>query len=259
MKKEKVDMIRVELMHTAVTKDKIKELKKGKVKAIDLVAVSSNNYILSHSKKGYTFEDIKKAAKLIRSNRLELGLNIEVGLPDSTRIDELNTAKDFIKLKPKQIVISPTIITKGTIYEELYKERIYEPITLEQAIERCKELYYFFEEKHVEVIKIKNEENIEKELVAGPYNEAFEQLVESRIWYDSIVNKIKQVNVKVKEVEIELNPRDVKHVVGHKGENITKLKELYEVDVKIVENEKKMPGKFDIKILKTFSDFYEEK
>ena len=147
----------------------------------------------------------------------------------------------------------------------MYEKGEYEPITLEQAIETCKELYYFFEKKHINIIRmglqntdlISNPENIESEVVAGPYHEAFGQLVESRIWYDSIVNKIKQFNVKVKEVEIELNPRDVNHVIGHKKENIIKLKEFYEVDVKIKQNEKKMPGKFDIKIIKTFSDFYE--
>ena len=105
---------------------------------------------------------------------------------------------------------------------------------------------------------ISNPDNLESEVLAGPYHEAFGQLVESRIWYDSIVNKIKQFNVKVKEVEIELNPRDVNHVIGHKKENINKLKEFYEVDVKIIQNEKKIPGKFDVRILKTFSDFYED-
>ena len=105
---------------------------------------------------------------------------------------------------------------------------------------------------------ISNPENIASEVIAGPYHEAFGQLVESRIWYDSIVNKIKKFNVKVKEVEIEVNPRDVNPVIGHKRENIEKLKEFYDVDVKIIQNKNRPVGKADVRILKTFSDFMEE-
>lgn len=250
---------KVELKPNDITKEKVKELKKEKVDIVELYAISTNNYILSHSKVEHNFEELKKASKLIKRGRINLGYKIAIGFPDSTRIDELNTAKELVKLKPKYISMFPVIITKKSRFEGMYKNGEYEPITLEQAIERCKELYYFFEKKHVEIIEIENEEISPKKLVAGPYHEAFAQLVESRIWYDSIVNKIKKFNVKVKEVEIELNPRDVMHVVGHEEENLKKLKEFYEVDVKIVEDEKRTPGKFDIKILKTFSDFYEEK
>ena len=260
-----IDSIRLSTRPDYIDKQVLKRLKKYKVKTIELGVQSSNNYILSHAKRGHTFEDVIKASKLIRRHGFELGHQMMVGLPDSTKIDELNTARDLAKLKPKMVRIYPVLIIKNTELARMYERGEYEPITLEQAIETCKELYYFFEKKHINIIRmglqntdlISNPENIESEVVAGPYHEAFGQLVESRIWYDSIVNKIKQFNVKVKEVEIELNPRDVNHVIGHKKENIIKLKEFYEVDVKIKQNEKKMPGKFDIKIIRTFSDFYE--
>lgn len=92
----------------------------------------------------------------------------------------------------------------------------------------------------------------------GPYHEAFGQLVEDAIWYDSIIEKIKAFNVKVKEIEIKVNPENVNNVVGHKKENTIKLKELYDVDVKIVQDSTIKPGKFEIQILKTYMDFLEE-
>ena len=209
----------------------LKRLKKYKVKTIELGVQSSNDYILKQAKRGHTFEDVKKASKLIRRYGFDLGHQMMVGLPESTRIDELNTAKDLAKLKPKMIRIYPVLVIKNTELARMYQNGEYEPVTLEQAIETCKELYYFFEKKHITIIRmglqntdlISNPDNLESEVLAGPYHEAFGQLVESRIWYDSIVNKIKQFNVKVKEVEIELNPRDVNHVIGHKKENINKL------------------------------------
>lgn len=261
-----IDSIRVSTRPDYIDKTILKRLKKYKVKTIELGVQSSNDYILKQAKRGHTFEDVKKASKLIRRYGFDLGHQMMVGLPESTRIDELNTAKDLAKLKPKMIRIYPVLVIKNTELARMYQSGEYEPVTLEQAIETCKELYYFFEKKHITIIRmglqntdlISNPDNLESEVLAGPYHEAFGQLVESRIWYDSIVNKIKQFNVKVKEVEIELNPRDVNHVIGHKKENINKLKEFYEVDVKIIQNEKKIPGKFDVRILKTFSDFYED-
>ena len=92
----------------------------------------------------------------------------------------------------------------------------------------------------------------------GPYHEAFGQLVEDSIWYDSILEKIKKFNVKVKEIEIEVNPENVNNVVGHKKENIDKLKELYDVTVKIKQNKEIKPGKFEIKVVKTYTDFLDE-
>ena len=261
-----IDSIRVSTRPDYIDKTILKRLKKYKVKTIEIGVQSSNDYILKQAKRGHTFEDVKKASKLIRRYGFDLGHQMMVGLPESTRIDELNTAKDLAKLKPKMIRIYPVLVIKNTELARMYQNGEYEPVTLEQAIETCKELYYFFEKKHITIIRmglqntdlISNPDNLESEVLAGPYHEAFGQLVESRIWYDSIVNKIKQFNVKVKEVEIELNPRDVNHVIGHKKENINKLKEFYEVDVKIIQNEKKIPGKFDVRILKTFSDFYED-
>ena len=257
-----IDGIRVSTRPDYIDKEVLKRLKKYKVKTIELGVQSSNDYILGQAKRGHTFEDVKRASKLIKRYGFNLGHQMMVGLPDSTKIDELNTAKDLAKLKPKIMRIYPVLVIKNTELAKMYEVGEYEPINLEQAVETCKELYYFFEQKRINVIRmglqntdlITNPEKIESAVVAGPYHEAFGQLVESRIWYDSIVNKIKQFNVKVKEVEIELNPRDVNHVIGHKKENVEKLKEFYDVEIKIVQNEKKVPGKFDLKILQVFSE-----
>ena len=92
----------------------------------------------------------------------------------------------------------------------------------------------------------------------GPYHEAFGQLVEDSIWYDAILEKIKKFNVKVKEIEIKVNPENVNNIVGHKKENIQKLKDLYDVDVKIKQEKDIKPGKFEIKIIKKYTDFLDE-
>ncbi len=92
----------------------------------------------------------------------------------------------------------------------------------------------------------------------GPFHPAFRQLVESSMWYDAIVEKIKKLNVKVKEVEVTVNPIDANNVIGHKKENVIKLKDTYDVDLILKQDENIKQGKSKIEITKTYNDFLEE-
>lgn len=266
IKEGKIDAIRISTRPDYINKEILKRLKKYKVQTIELGVQTSNDYILKRCKRNHTFEDVKKASKLIRRYGFTLGHQMMIGLPESTRIDELNTAKDLAKQKPKIMRIYPVLVIKGTQLEKEFEDGEYTPLTLQQAVETSKELYYFFAKKKINVIRIglqntdliSNPENKESQVIAGPYHEAFGQLVEDAIWYDSIVERIKKFNVKVKEVEISVNPKNINNIVGHKKENVNKLKELYDVDTVLIQDEDVKEGKFNIKILKTYTDFLDE-
>lgn len=263
---KKVDSIRISTRPDYIDKDILKMLKKYGVKTIELGVQSTNNYILQRCKRGHTFEDVKKASKLIRRYRFRLGHQVMVGLPESTRLDEIRCCKDVIKLKPKIVRIYPVLVIKGTQLEKEYKSGEYQPLTVMQAVERCKEMVYLFNKHNVEVIRIglQNTEEItdpkdkNSEVVAGPYHPAFGQLVDDSIWYDSIVDKIKKINVKVKEVRIKVNFADMNNVIGHKKENIKKLKEIYDVDVNVVADNNIKQGKSELEIIQTYDEYIEQ-
>ncbi len=262
----KVESIRISTRPDCINKETLKRLKKYKVKTIELGVQSANDYILKRANRGHAFEDVKKASKMIRWNGFKLGHQMMVGLPESTRIDEINTAKALIQLKPKMVRIYPVLVVKNTKLEEEYKQGKYEPLPLVQAVEVCKELVRMFADKKIEVIRvglqntdeIAEPENKESEVVAGPYHPAFRQLVESAMWYDAIVGKIKKLNVKVKEVEVTVNPVDSNNVIGHKKENVLKLKDTYDVDLILKQDETVKQGKSKIEITKTYQDFLED-
>lgn len=263
IKKGKVESIRISTRPDCIDKETLKRLKKYKVKTIELGVQSANDYILKKANRGHTFEDVKKASKMIRWNRFQLGHQMMVGLPESTRTDEINTAKALIKLKPKMVRIYPVLVVKDTKLEKDYKNGIYEPLPLVQAVEICKQLVRMFADKKIDVIRIglQNTEEItdpqgeKSQVVAGPYHPAFRQLVEAGMWYDAIVGKIKKLNVKVKEVQVTVNPIDANNVIGHKKENVVKLKETYDVDLILKQDEKIKQGKSKIDITKTYHDF----
>ena len=266
IEKGEVDSIRISTRPDYINKEILKRLKKYKVKTIELGVQSANDYILGRANRGHTFKDVEKASKLIRWYGFNLGHQMMVGLPESNRIDEINTAKALIKLKPKMVRIYPVLVIKGTKLEKEYNEGIYEPLSVVQAVETCKQLVRMFTDKKIEVIRVGlqntdeicNPDNKESEVVAGPFHPAFGQLVESSMWYDAIVEKIKKLNVKVKEVEVTVNPIDANNVIGHKKENVIKLKDTYEVDLIVKQDEKVKQGKSKIEVTKTYNDFLEE-
>ena len=261
-----VESIRISTRPDCIDKTTLKRLKKYKVKTIELGVQSANNYILKNSNRGHTFEEVKRASKMIRWYGFKLGHQMMVGLPESTRIDEINTAKALIKLKPKMVRIYPVLVVKNTKLEEEYKKGNYEPLPLVQAVEICKELFRMFADKNIDVIiiglqntdEITDPSNENSEVVAGPYHPAFRQLVESGMWYDAIVEKIKRLNVKVKEVEVTVNSVDANNVIGHKKENVLKLKNTYDVDLVLKQDENIKQGKSKIEITKTYNDFLDE-
>ena len=266
VKNGKVQSIRVSTRPDCIDKEILKMLKKYKVKTIELGVQSANDYILKRANRGHNFDDVKKASRMIRWNGFKLGHQMMVGLPESTRIDEINTAKALIKLKPKMIRIYPVLVVKNTKLEEEYKNGTYEPLPLVQAVEVCKELVRMFADKNIDIIRIglqnteeiSDPENPESEVAAGPYHPAFRQLVESGMWYDAIVAKIKKLNAKVKEVEVTVNPIDANNVIGHKKENVLKLKEIYDVDLILKQDKNIKQGKSKIEVTKTYNDFLEE-
>ena len=266
IKNKKIDSIRISTRPDYINKEILKMLKSYGVKTIELGVQSTNDYILNKSKRGHTFEDVKKASKLIRKNGFILGHQMMVGLPESTRQDEINTAKDLIKLKPKIVRIYPVLVIKGTQLEKDYESGEYTPLTVEQAVETAKDLLVLFNKKKINVIRIglQNTNEItdpnskKSQVVAGPYHPAFRQLVESRLWYDNIANEIKKVNSNVSHIQIDVNPSDINNAVGHKRINIKKINDTYNTDLKINPNSKIKKGKLKITKLIKYQEFIKE-
>ena len=171
IKNKKVQSIRISTRPDYINRDVLKTLKKYKVKTIELGVQSANDYILKKAERGHTFEDVKKASKMIRFYGFNLGHQMMVGLPESTHLDEINTAKQLIKLKPKMVRIYPVLVIKGTKLEKDYNEGKYKALTVVQAVETCKELVKLFVKKKIEVIRIGLQPT---DVISSPENEASE-------------------------------------------------------------------------------------
>ncbi len=256
----KINGIRICTRPNCINRKFLKVLRKYSVKSIELEAGSTNDYILRRLGIDYNFQDIKKASRMIRFYRFKLGFQVFIGLPDCTKIDDVNTVKALAKLKPKSINATPVLVIKNTQLEKEYNEKKYKPLAIVQAVEIFKEIVKELNERKIETIAIGygildndfEQLEIAEKVVDGPFHPSFRQFVESGLWYDAIVSKIKKMNAKVMQVEVTVNPIDVNNVIGYKQENITKLKDTYNVELIITPDDNIKQGKSKIEITQKF-------
>ena len=110
----------------------------------------------------------------------------------------------------------------------------------------------------VALLRIFKSSSSVRPLLWATVSNCFSSSICSCLLYTSIVKKIKSYNVKVKEVEIVTSPENVNNVVGYKRENIVKLKDYYDVDVKIKQDKNMKNGYLNIKVTKIYTDFLDD-
>ena len=166
-------------------------LKAYHVSTIELGAQSMDDEVLQLSGRGHNSEGIFLASKMIKESGFSLGLQMMLGLPGDTLEKSIMTAKNIVALKADNTRIYPTLVIKDTELEILYKEKKYNPLSLEQAVEWAKEVYKIFEEANVTVLRMglhPSEGLISGEsLIAGPFHVSFGELVMTALWKDVLM------------------------------------------------------------------------
>ena len=123
-----------------------------------------------------------------------------------------------------------------------------------QLVERIKDIMVLLSKYKVEKISIGEDKQYIEEM---PISQ-FRRLVATEIWYEKIIEQIKSYNVKVKEVDIEVNEEDKEDVIGLNNKNLEQLKDIYDVNLNVIANNKVKRFDYKMKILKTYTDFLEE-
>ena len=145
----------------------------------------------------------------------------------------VDTAEKFIQIMPDTVRIYPTLILKDTLLEKLYQNRMYTPLTVDQAVEISAVLVKMFNEKNIRIIKLglHADTGMELGLVAGPYHPALKELVQSRMFLDRLMADF--ATMPVGDYTVQVNPRQRSQVIGQKKANIIALKQAgYNVTIK---------------------------
>lgn len=225
VKGRRVEGIRLSTRPDYINEEILDLLKKNKVITIELGAQSMDETVLAKSGRGHTVDDIEKACKMIVDYGFELGLQMMIGLPGDTLEKAKFTAKRIVELGAKNTRIYPTLVIKGTQLEHMHQSGYYEAMRLTEAILWAKDLYLYFEEKNIKVIKIglhpSEELSPDHSLIAGPYHKSFRELVMTEIWKEHLFEKIEfQPD---KSIMVYVPHDQLNYAIGYKSENVKLL------------------------------------
>ncbi|EEU13009.1 radical SAM protein [Anaerococcus vaginalis] len=221
-KKGIIDRIRLSTRPDYINNSILDILKKYEVDVIELGIQSLDNEILNANERGHSKEDSIRASKLIKDYGFKLGHQIMPGLYKDSFDKAIKTGLESIKMNPDMVRIYPTLVIKDTKLEKLYKERLYKPLSLDEAIEISSRLYMIYSYKKIPVIRIglQPTENIneKKDVVAGPFHPSIRQLVETnihKIYLEELINKYRLKN----KIKIHISNREISIIAGNKKAN----------------------------------------
>ena len=226
LEKGVINGIRCSTRPDYIDKNRVRILKNFGMKNIELGAQTTNDMILRKCGRGHTFKDIENASQIIVNEGITLGLQMMLGLPFDSFENDMQTARDIVRLGAKETRIYPCIVVKDTELEQLYKKGDYLPLTLNDAVEQSATLYEYFDENDVKVLRLglhTSDDLNGAAFVAGPYHKNFAEMVFSRLWG----RKFDKIDEKSDKIFIEVPENQINHAIGYKGENKKRLQERY--------------------------------
>ena len=235
----KVDGIRCSTRPDAITEDILENAVNYSVSAIELGVQSADNNVLLKCERGHSFEDVKKAAELIKSKGISLGLQMMTGLYGDTDFGCVETAKKIAELKPDCVRIYPTLVMEGTALKDLYDRGLYTPQNLEEAVDLVARLIKIFEDNNIEILRIglQTNEEVNYGTVSGPYHPAFAELCYGRIMRKTIEEFILKEECSNCILEIKSPKKSFSKIMGHKRENAIYFEKNYKIKLVLKESE----------------------
>jgi len=231
----RVNAIRCSTRPDAIDEEVIGRALHYHMTAIELGVQSADDAVLRRCERGHSFEDVERAAELIRSAGISLGLQMMTGLPGDTPEGSIETAKKIAALKPDCVRIYPTLVMDGTRLADMYRNGEYRAQPLEEAVQTVSRIIRIFEENNIEILRIglQTTDNVNEHTVVGPYHPAFAELCYGRIQRDRIEEQICAVGLKNSILEIPAPANMVSKILGHKKENAKYFMEKYNIELKV--------------------------
>lgn len=199
----------------------LQNLKSKGVTLIELGAQSLDDGILQRCGRGHTVEDVRRASALIRRYDMDLGLQMMIGLPGDTLETAMHTAGQIVAFGANCTRIYPTLVVEGTALAEDYRAGSYKPLSLEDAVEWCKDLYRYFLAHEVTVLRMGLHPTQDlrdgEHLLAGPFHVSFKELVLTALWRDRIHERILQEGRD--DVTISVPASEINYAVGYQSSN----------------------------------------
>ena len=221
--------IRVSTRPDAVDEERLRLMKGYGVLTVELGAQSMDDEVLSLSKRGHSAADTIRAVQVLKNHGFKVGIQLMPGLPGDSDEKFRSTITQVIKLRPDMVRLYPAVVISGTELAGLYKNGLYQPLTVEEAVDICIESCTRLEDEGIPVIRIglmSSPSLLEKgQIVAGPWHTAFGFLVRSGIYHRKIEPYLPEPG-KATEINIYSQKREIPLIRGYKNQGIKWIEKM---------------------------------
>lgn len=219
---KRVHGIRVSTRPDYISSESLSFLKKYNVSTIEIGAQSLDEEVLKLAGRGHSVRDIEYASALIKKNGFRLGLQMMTGLPGDSPEKSILTARKIIELGADDTRIYPTLVINNTRLSELWQKGLYQPQSLEEAVDLTATLISIFNEAGVNIIRVglhPSEDLITgNEMLSGPFHPSFRQLAETELWRRKLV-RVMDNSADNNEVVIPVPADQLNEAIGFESAN----------------------------------------
>ncbi len=219
-----VSSIRCSTRPDYINEEILSILKRYGVRNIELGLQSYDNDVLLSTRRGHTSDDEVRACSLIRKWGFGLTGQMMIGLPGADLDSEIRTASFIIDAGCDSARIYPTVVFKNTELCDMAVNKIYKPISLDEAVMRSAAVYNMFLDAGVNVLRIGlcSSENLSSSdtYFAGPNHSAIGELVENEIYYQKIYKEASNLKLSCGDtLYVAVSCGSLSKAVGQKKRN----------------------------------------
>ena len=181
-----VGSIRLSTRPDYIDAPRLEFLQRHHVRLVELGVQSLDDAVLCRAERGHTAAQVRQAVDLLKAYGFRTGIQLMVGLPGQTFASVRETAETVCGLHPDVARIYPVLVLEGTALADQYRHGLYEPLTLDEAVEQAAWVYDRLENAGIRVIRTGLQPDAELvrpgQLLAGPFHPAMGELVKSRLY-----------------------------------------------------------------------------
>ncbi len=233
--------IRLSTRPDCITKELLSFLRNHRVETIELGVQSMDDTVLMRSARGHTAADAIHAVTLLQEQGFTVGLQLMPGLPGDSAGAFMATVRSVIGMKPDFVRIYPALVIKETPLEALYRSGHYTPLSLDEAVQWCKDAFLQFKPAGISVIRmgLQPSEELQRPgaILAGPYHPAFRQLVDSSILLDRMRAALQQHVQGSGAAFLLSHPSELAAAIAQNRSNIIALKKEFNLgELRVIAN-----------------------
>lgn len=223
----RIDQIRISTRPDCISEEICEFLLAHRVGIVELGAQSFDDDVLRAAKRGHTAADCRRAIRLLKAAKLQVGVQLMPGLPGETTRSFLAGIRETISLAPAFVRLYPAVVLRHSQLGRDWQSGGYQPLSLNRAVALVARAKMLFDKAGIPVVRMGLQPSLEleREVLAGPYHPAFGECVLSRLWFKEIRHQLAHLEAG-RHLTLHISQRDQSAIIGTKKINIRRLESL---------------------------------